>query len=125
MRKLLTVALMALMLVGVGMAKDSKTSDNHQLIQFLKDDNIGIRSSAAQLLGERKVKEAVEPLIQMLKNAKNFRMRIVVAVALHKIGDQRALPVLKKVAVNDPNKTVRRVVSGLVNDFEKTRLTNL
>jgi len=125
MRKLFTVMLIALMSIGVVMAKDAKIDNNHQLIQFLKDDNVGVRSSAAQLLGEQRAKDAVEPLIQMLKNEKNFRVRIVAAVALHKIGDQRALPVLKKIAFNDPNKTVRHVVSGLVNDFEKKRLANL
>ncbi len=125
MKKLVTGMLIALMFVGVAMAKDSNKNDAQRLIQFLKDENVGVRSSAAQLLGEQKEKEAVEPLIQMLKNEKNFRVRIVAAVALHKIGDSRALPILKKLAAKDPNKTVRRVATGLVNAMEKATLAKM
>jgi HEAT repeat protein len=39
----------------------SEKEYNQYLVKALKDKNLGIRSSAAQLLGERKVKEAAKP----------------------------------------------------------------
>ncbi len=92
------------------------------LIKSLSDENVGIRSSAAQLLGERKVKEAIKPLTKMLKTEKNSSARIVAAMALYKIGDDSVLPLLKKVASKDKNKTVRRVVTALVNDMQGTQV---
>ncbi|MFZ5518781.1 MAG: HEAT repeat domain-containing protein [Candidatus Zhuqueibacterota bacterium] len=92
------------------------------LIKSLSDENVGIRSSAAQLLGERKVKEAIEPLTRMLKSEKNSSARIVAAMSLYKIGDESVLPLLKKVAANDKNKTVRRVVTAMVYEMEGAQL---
>lgn len=94
------------------------------LIKSLSDENVGIRSSAAQLLGERKVKDAIKPLVKMLKKEKNSSARIVAAMSLYKIGDESVLPLLKKVAIKDKNKTVRRVVTAMVYEMEGTQLAN-
>jgi HEAT repeat protein len=97
---------------------------NEYLIKALKDDNIGIRSSAAQLLGERKVKEAVKPLATTLKTEKNYAVRIVVALALHQIGDEKVLPLLKERLKKDRNLTVRHVLAGLIENLETTQYAN-
>lgn len=92
------------------------------LIKALKDDNVGVRSSAAQLLGERKVAEAVDPLVNMIKSEDNSGARIVAAMALFQIGAEDAIPTLKAVARKDSNKTVRRVVSAIVAKMEAVQV---
>ncbi len=107
------------------MAQTPTMSDkeyDQYLINALKDKNLGIRTSAAQLIGERKVKEAVEPLIKMLKTEKNYSGRIVAALALYKIGDEKALPELKKLAKCDKCKTVRHVVSAIVKEMQTVQV---
>jgi HEAT repeat protein len=99
---------------------DAKNCD---LINMLRSENRGWRYSAAQLLGQRRVAEAVEPLIERLNVEKDYSVRIVVAQALHKIGDQRAIPALKKVAKTDKNKTVRHMAAVIVTDMEKYAYT--
>lgn len=94
------------------------------LIKALKDDNIGIRSSAAQLLGERKVKEAVKPLAGLLKTEKNYAVRIVAALALHQIGDKKVLSVFKERLKKDRNLTVKHVLAGLIENLETTQYAN-
>ena len=94
------------------------------LIKSLQDENLGIRSSAAQLLGERKVVEAVEPLMKMLATEENSSARIVIAMALFQIGNEKALPTLKKVAAKDKNKTVRQVVTAIVQKMESVQLAH-
>lgn len=84
----------------------------------MKDDNNGIRTSAAQLLGEREVEAAVKPLVKMLKTEKNYACRIIFAKALYDIGDKKVLPALKKLAKHDVNKTVRRVATAIVKEME-------
>jgi HEAT repeat protein len=92
----------------------SEAEYNQYLLKSLKDENIGIRTSAAQLLGERKVQEAVDPLLKMLKSEKHYGARIVAAVALFNIGDQKALPELQKLAKCDKCKSVRTVVASII-----------
>jgi HEAT repeat protein len=92
------------------------------LIKSLKDENVGVRSSAAQLLGERKVEDAVDSLVKMVKSEDNSSARIVAAMALYQIGNEKALPTLKTVATNDKNKTVRRVVTAIVNQMESIQV---
>ncbi len=96
---------------------------NQYLINSLKDENIGIRTSAAQLLGERKVQEAAAPLIKMLKSEKQYNARIVVAMALFNIGDEKALPELKKVAKSDKVKCVRVVATAIVQKMQTPEVT--
>jgi len=112
---LLTSALLA---YPVG---DKEKEYDQYLIKSLQDENVGIRSSAAQLIGERKVAEAVEPLMKMLTTEENTSTRIVIAIALYQIGDQKALPTLKKVAVKDKNRTVRHVVTAIVVKMESAQ----
>ena len=95
---------------------DAKNAD---LISMLNSENRGWRYSSAQLLGERRVVEAVEPLIERFQLEKDHSVRIVVAQALHKIGDARAIPALKKVAKTDRNGTVRHMAAVLATDMEK------
>jgi len=97
---------------------------NQYLIKSLQDENVGIRSSAAQLLGERKVEEAVKPLVKMLKTEKNASTRIVIAMALYQIGDEKALPALKEVALKDKSKTVRRVVAAIVHKMNSVQIAH-
>ena len=102
-------------------SSDNIYYDNY-LISSLQDENIGIRTSAATLLGERKVNEAVEPLLEMFKKEKNYSARIVAALSLYKIGDESVLPFLKERAMKDKNKTVRHVLIGIVMEMEGGKL---
>jgi len=116
----LSLALVLIVFLTSGLVAqpdDGKAYDQY-LIKSLQDENVGIRSSAAQLLGERKVADAVKPLVKMLTTEENTSARIVVAMALYQIGDAKALPTLKKVASSDKNKTVRQVVAAIVQKLE-------
>ena len=115
------VVLLTVLLSSFGLAKEVNDYDQY-LINALKDDNQGIRTSAAQLLGERKVEAAVKPLIKMLKTEKRYGCRIIAAKALYDIGDKKALPALKKLAKHDVNKTVRRVATAIVQEMETVRI---
>jgi HEAT repeat protein len=95
---------------------------NQYLINALKDQNIGIRTSAAQLLGERKVKEAVKPLVKALQNEEKYNARIVYALALYHIGDETVVPELKKLAKCDNCKTVRHIMLAIVKEMQSVQV---
>jgi len=124
MKKLMTAIMILVLVVSVGFAKTNNDYDQY-LINALNDDNVGIRTSAAQLLGERKVVQAVKPLIKMVKSEKNSSARIMTAQALYKIGTQKAYDALQEVAQKDTNKTVRHVAFSLAKEMESKKFAQL
>jgi len=123
--KFFIVFILMLFVSSVAIAQDTVMSEkdyDQYLIKALKDKNDGIRASAAQLLGDRKVQEAVEPLIKMLKKEQNKSARIVAALALYKIGDEKALPVLKKFAKCEKRKTTKHVMTAIVYEMQTVLL---
>lgn len=121
MMKVALALIFTFSLVNFTFAQTQPMSDkeyDEYLINSLQDENQGIRSSAAQLLGERKVEAAVDPLIQLMKTDKNHSVRIITALALYKIGDKKALPEIRKLAKTDEYKSVRVVATGIVMKME-------
>lgn len=95
---------------------------NEYLIKSLKDPNVGIRFSAAKLIGERRIYEAKDELVNMLKADKHYQNRIAAAMALKEIADQDVLNVLVKQSNKDKNKTVKHVLAGITTELQDQRL---
>jgi len=121
MKKLyLLSALTMIILLSVSFfsfAKDIETK-HKELIQSLSNNNMDVRTKAAQKLGEDKVLAAVKPLTNMLTNDKVYNARIAAALALFNIGDKQVLPLLKERSQTDENKTVRTVLDGIIKKME-------
>lgn len=58
-------------------------------------DNLGLRISSAYFLGEIKSSMAVIPLMEMLRNSESEEERLIAALSLTKIGDERGIYLLK------------------------------
>lgn len=129
---MLMFALVAMFTSGTLQAKESRSmnlesehSYNQYLIKALQDTNMGVRFSAAKLLGERKCLHAKEHLLDVLKNDKHYQNRIAAGLALMKMGDADILPQVKKQAKNDKCKTVRHVLKGIVHEMSKENYLTL
>lgn len=126
--KATTVVLLSAIVTLSGVFPAKATAPNGEyeryLIACLSDGNRGVRSSAAQLLGELQCRAAVPRLMWMVEHDLDYAVRITAAVALCKIGDPQALPLLRRRAKHDVNKTVRRVLAGVVQAMETTRLAD-
>lgn len=122
----LIVSLMVMLIVGVnsfGVAQErSEKEYNDFLIKALSDTNVGIRSSAAQLLGERKVEDAVKPLVKMLDTEKHYAVRITAALALYQIGGDEVKQIFRDKVKDEKNKTVRHVLAGLIEDMSNVKV---
>ena len=117
-RVILTTAAL-LLFTAASTSAAGVNSDDARLIKALSNDNIGWRVSAAQLLGERQVEAAVEPLIKVLLQDKEYAARFTAAVALLQIGDVQALPALKQAAQRDRSKTVRHIAAVAYTELKK------
>lgn len=122
----LIVSLLVILIIGVsgsGVAQErSEKEYNDFLIKALSDANVGIRSSAAQLLGERKVEDAVKPLLKMLDTEKHYAVRITAALALHQIGGDEVKQIFREKVKDEKNKTVQHVLVGLIEDVSNVKV---
>jgi HEAT repeat protein len=84
---------------------DSSIDDNY--LMGVESDNMGLRVSATYYLGERESGKAVIPLMNVLHSDKAPEARIMAALSLYKIGDQRGIYAIKGAMTEDSNEWVR------------------
>ncbi len=122
---ILMINLTAIATEPVPIPDEDTFSYNEYLISSLKDKNLGIRTSAAKLLGKRQVMKAQDDLVAMLKTDKNYQARIVAGMALLELGDTKVLKTVETQAKTDRNQTVRHVLRGVANELRKKDLATL
>ncbi len=98
------------------------SSADQKNLAALQNDKADARAEAARKLGESRCKEAVDPLIQLMQNDKEYRVRIVAGMALLQIGDTRAMEAIKEQSMSDKNKTVRAALAGVAKEMVKLDL---
>jgi HEAT repeat protein len=104
---------------------ENEADYNQYLINSLKNENIGIRVSAAQLLGERKAIESRPALIEMLSRDKRYEARIIAVWALRQIGDNQSLEALEKHLKKESNETVKHVLTGAILELSQKEVATL
>jgi HEAT repeats len=100
-----------------------RTNDDSIDLNYLsgvKGDNEGLRISASYYLGERKSTKAVIPLMNVLHTDKSPEARIMAALSLFKIGDERGIYAIKQAVQFDDNEWVKK----MCNIFYQMYLTN-
>ncbi|HVO73790.1 MAG TPA: HEAT repeat domain-containing protein [Ignavibacteriaceae bacterium] len=83
----------------------------------IESDNLGLRKSCIYFAGLYEIDELVQPLIKQLQKEKDANTRILIALALSKIGNEAGIKAIVKLAKNDPNPKVKRIGYALVNYF--------
>lgn len=96
-------------LSAAGEAK--KTVIEKNLIKGLESGNDGVMLEAVYYLGEYKCEGSIIPLLKILNDNKNDRMRIMAALALTKIGTGKSLYAIKQNCYLDGNESVRNFCS--------------
>jgi uncharacterized membrane protein len=88
----------------------TKDMVEENLLIGAKSENEGLRISSAYYLGETKSKAAVIPLMGILKNKKSTEQaKIMAALSLFKIGDERGIFAIKQAIEFEENKTVQKM----------------
>ncbi len=89
------------------------------LLIAIQSDNQGLRESAAYFLGEFKCKQAVVPLMALLKSDPRASTRAVAALALCRIGDARGLFAVRRAVQFDDNAGVKGLCAWYYNEYVK------
>jgi hypothetical protein len=103
---------------------DVKESSIASLLEGLKSDNTGLKSSCAYMLGELKVTDAVIPLMRILHNDVNEQLRISAALALYKIGTPMSINAVKQAGRFDESIRVNKLANNFYNEYLREKLNN-
>lgn len=91
-----------------------KITDEDIEVNYIKgaeSENLGLKISAIYHLGERKSQKAVIPLMDVLHSDSSTEARIMAALSLYKIGDERGIYAIKKAIEFDKNEHVKQMCS--------------
>lgn len=94
-----------------------KESAVNNLLEGLESDNFGLKTSSAYMLGELESKKAVLPLMKILHSDASEDARIVAALALYKIGDERGLYAVKQAIRFDDSERVSKLCHKFYNAY--------
>ena len=92
------------------------------LLIALNSDNYGLKSSAAQILGDIKSEKAVIPLMRILKSSDDECLRIIAALSLYKIHNAMGMFAVKQAVRFDESARVRKMCLNFYLDSEKKEM---
>jgi HEAT repeat protein len=95
-----------------------KKNEIQNLISGIQSDNTGLRKSAIFMAGKYEVMQTEEALITLLKIEEDASVKILIALALYKIGSDKGMEAVENLAENDRDKEVRRMSTAILNQWE-------
>ncbi len=87
----------------------------------LNSDNLGLKVSCAYFLGEIESQKAVIPLMKMLRSGETEQERLIAALSLVKIGDERGIYLVKRRAEFCKCERTRRLCKNLYYAFYNSK----
>ncbi len=88
------------------------------LLTGIQAENTGLKKSSIYFSGLYKVEESVDVLINQLDKEEDPAVRILIALALYKIGTEEGIAAIQNLAVNDDNLKVRRMSKAILDETE-------
>jgi HEAT repeat protein len=102
-----------------GLSPDQYARAEQNLLRGLDSDNLGLIEGSANMLGELKSSKAVIPLMKLLRDGEQESTRIVAALALCQIGDERGLYAVKRATQFDGSERVAQRCAWFYNSYAK------
>ncbi|PJA97095.1 MAG: hypothetical protein CO129_03070 [Ignavibacteriales bacterium CG_4_9_14_3_um_filter_34_10] len=106
---ILSFLLFAVFSTNIFAGSNNMRDIEQNLLAGLTSENEGLRLSCAYFLGEYKSESAVIPLMNALNTEDNICMRIIAALSLIKIGDERGVFLVQRTSVFDDCEVVRKI----------------
>lgn len=124
---ILAAVVLVLMTASIATATDTSkgltpgqyASAEENLLIGLASDNQGLVEGSANMLGELKSSKAVIPLMKLLRDGEQESTRIVAALALCQIGDERGLYAVKRATQFDDSERVAQRCAWFYNSYAK------
>ena len=117
-------AILFLLLVTDSFGQNQKVSDlakNKFALQNLeigiKSENEGVRESAIYFAGQYRFIDTENALIEQLKVEKKSDIRVLIGLALYRMGSEKGMNELQKLALKDENPRVKRMSSAIYSEY--------
>jgi HEAT repeat protein len=94
-----------------------KPNEVGNLVSGLKSDNQGLRKNCTYLAGKYRVKEVTEHLIANLKKDMEPNTKILTALVLYRIGDERGMKAVMDLYKNADNKKVAKLAKLICEQY--------
>ncbi len=118
----LTGNVFALNLSGNNFANNVKADIPEKMIQNLAigvaSSNLGLKTDCIYYAGFYEIEGLVEPLVEQLAKESNPDTRVLIALALYKIGSADAMNAIQKLAKNDVDPKVKKMGNAILNGFQ-------
>ena len=105
--------------------KTDKTEIPEQMVQNLAagiaSDNLGLKTSCIYFAGFYEIEGLVQPLVNQLGKESNPNTRVLIALALYKIGNAEALNAVEKLAKNDADPAVKKIGNAMLAGFQNNK----
>lgn len=88
------------------------------LIKGMESDNDGLKKSCIYFAGLYEIKGTVDALIKQLQIVDDPDMRILIALALYKIGDEEGVKAIEQLVKNDDSPRVKKMSAAILNQFK-------
>ncbi len=118
------VAVLLIALASNAFGQNQKVSDLttskyalENLIAGISSENKGVRERVIYLAGEYRFIETEDALIKQLKAEKESDIKVLIGLALFRMGSEKGMKELEKLSVNDNNARVRRMSKAIYNEY--------
>ncbi len=105
--------------------KADKTEIPEQMVQNLAvgiaSDNLGLKTNCIYFAGFYEIEGLIEPLVKQLAKESNPNTRVLIALALYKIGNPEAVNAVEKLAKNDVDPVVKKMGNAILAGFQNTK----
>ncbi len=116
------LALLVFSATGFAQSKSSTTGFNNKyaiqnLVNGINSENEGVKRNCIYFAGKYGVKEAVNPLLDLLQTEENPNTKILIALSLFYINAPEGLNAVKALAQNDDNVKVRNMSQAIYVEY--------
>jgi HEAT repeat protein len=88
------------------------------LIKGMESDNDGLKKSCIYFAGLYEIKGTVDALVKQLQIVKDPDTRILIALALYKIGDKEGIKAIEQLVKDDESPRVKKMSAAILNQFK-------
>lgn len=120
----LLVALLFVLLITDTFGQNQKISDitktknaQENLIMGIKSYNDGVRESSIYFAGKYRLIDTEQALIDQIKIERDSDIKVLIGLALFRMGSEKGMNEMHKLAVNDDDPKVRRMSSAIYHEY--------
>lgn len=120
----LLAAILLILLVSDSFGQNQKVADLtktkntlENLIMGIQSSNDGVRESSIYFAGKYRLVDTEQALVDQLKRESSSDIKVLIGLALFRMGSERGMLELKKLANNDSDVRVKRMGYAIYNEY--------